>query len=511
MTGSSSSSHMDRNRPAALAPVLLLLALACGSAGLQGAAPPPAPFGPVPTPRQLAWQQLQVYAFLHFGINTFTDREWGNGDESPRLFNPAAFDADQIAGVLKAAGFRGVILTAKHHDGFCLWPSRTTDRTIARSPYKDGRGDIVREMADACRRAGLKFGIYLSPWDRSRSDYGTAAYLECYRSQLRELLGNYGPVFEVWFDGANGGYGCYGGANQTRRVDKATYYDWPKTWAIVRELQPDAVIFSDGGPDARWIGNERGLAGDPCWATIDAAGFLPGLSDPRRLESGTRFGPQWMPAEADVSIRPGWFFHSAENRAVKTPAELFALYLDSVGRGANLILNVPPDRDGRIAEPDARALLGWKRLMDETFRRDLARDASISASCVRGRNPAFAAGNVADGRSDTYWSTDDGVTTAGLTFDFGAPRSFNLVLLREFLPLGQRIDAVALDQFARGRWEPLASASGIGAEKLLATGTVTTARVRLRITKAAACPALSEVGFYLRGPGGLPAAGPEER
>ncbi|MFT3829920.1 MAG: alpha-L-fucosidase [Opitutaceae bacterium] len=284
---------------------------------------------------------------------------------------------------MKEAGLRGLVLTAKHHDGFCLWPSRYTEHSIAHSPYRGGKGDIVREVAEACRRQGIQFGLYLSPWDRNRADYGQPSYIAYYRAQLTELLTSYGPLFEIWFDGANGGDGFYGGARETRAIDGATYYDWPNTWKIVRELQPQAAIFSDAGPDARWVGNEKGVAGDPCWATINAAGFYPGHAE--RLETGDRFGAQWIPAEVDVSIRPGWFFHPHEQP--KTPAELFSIYLTSVGRGANLILNLAPDRRGRVPEADVASLRTWHAAIEAMLAKNLAAGATLKASNVRAATP----------------------------------------------------------------------------------------------------------------------------
>jgi len=469
------------------------------------ATPPPEPFGAVPSARQLAWHELGAYAFVHFTVNTFTDKEWGYGDESPTLFNPSAFDADQIVRTVKEAGLRGLVLTAKHHDGFCLWPSRYTEHSIAHSPYKDGHGDIVREISDACHRHGLKFGLYLSPWDRNRADYGQPGYIEYYRNQLRELLTNYGPIFEIWFDGANGGDGYYGGAKEKRTIDRTTYYDWPNTWKIVRELQPSAAIFSDGGPDARWIGNENGIAGETCWATLNAAGFFPGNADEKRLGTGDRFGTHWLPGEVDVSIRPGWFYHAAEDAKVKTPAQLFSIYLTSIGRGTNLILNLAPDRRGLVPEADVAALRGWKQALDATFAHNLAIGATITASNTRGNDTTFAPANVIDGHRDTYWSTDDDnavVTKAELVIDLGAPCTFNLVRLSEYLPLGQRIGAVALDAWdaTAGRWTEFATATSIGAQRLIPTSDVTTTKVRVRITQAAACSALSELGLYFRPP-----------
>jgi alpha-L-fucosidase len=477
--------------------------LAVMAVGALHATPPPAPFGALPGARQLAWEEMEAYAFVHFTVNTFTDKEWGYGDESPAVFNPTAFDADQIVRAVKDAGLRGLVLTAKHHDGFCLWPSRYTEHRIAHSPYKNGRGDIVREISEARRRAGLKFGIYLSPWDRNRADYGQPSYLGYYCSQLRELLTNYGPIFEIWLDRANGGDGYYGGAREKRLIDRTTYYERPNTWKIVREIQPQAVIFSHGGPDARWVGNENGVAGDPCWATLNAADFLPGHADEKRLGSGDRSGAQWLPAEVDVSIRPGWFCHPAEGTQVKTPAQLFSIYLTSVGCGANLILNLVPDRRGQIADPGLAGIRGWRALLDASFARDLAAGARATAGNVRGNDARFAAANVLDGRPDSYWTTDDAVTTAEFTLDFDAPRTFNLVRLREYLPLSQRIqriDAVVLDAWdaAAGRWTGFATATSIGAQRLIPTSDITTTRVRLRVTSAAACPALSELALFRR-------------
>ncbi|MDG3004962.1 alpha-L-fucosidase [Paludisphaera mucosa] len=473
-----------------------LLILASRPASIE-AAPPPEPRPPVASPRQLRWQELETYAFLHFGPNTFTDKEWGYGDESPALFQPTDFDADAIVASLKAGGLRGLVLTAKHHDGFCLWPSKFTEHSVKNSPWKGGKGDVVRELSEACKRAGLRFGVYLSPWDRNHQDYGKPEYVAYYRKQLRELLTEYGPIFEVWFDGANGGDGYYGGARTTRKIDPITYYGWDETIALVRELQPDACIFSDLGPDTRWVGNESGVAGDTCWATFDPKGYAVGKTPGEILNVGMRDGPVWLPAEVDVSIRPGWFHHAAEDRAVKSVDRLYKLYFDSVGRGCNLILNIPPDRRGRIHESDARAIKDWRRRLDAVFATDLAKGAKAAADQSRGGDPAFAADKAVDGDRATYWSTDDGATTAELTLDLGKPTTFDVVRLREFLPLGQRVDEVAVDAWDGRAWKPLAAATSIGAQRLIALSEPTTTdRVRLRIVKAAACPAISEFSLF---------------
>ncbi len=469
---------------------------------------PPAPFGPVPSARQLRWQGMEFCGFLHFSMNTFTGKEWGYGDESETNFNPTDFDADQIARTAIAAGMKELILTCKHHDGFCLWPSKFTEHSVKNSPWKNGHGDVVKEISDACRRHGLRFGIYLSPWDRNRADYGTPAYIAYYRNQLRELLTNYGPISEVWFDGANGGDGFYGGAREKRVIDRKTYYDWPNTWRIVRELQPDACMFSDGGPDVRWVGNENGEAGETCWATLNGKDFAPRDADEKRLNRGDSPGTDWIPAECDVSIRPGWFYHAAEDGKVRTPQNLLDLYFKSVGRGANLLLNVPPDRRGQIHETDVAALRDFRKVLDKTFATDLAHEAVVTASNTRGNDPHFAPEKVLDNRGDTYWTTDDGVTNAELTLEFKQSVTFDVVRLREFLPLGQRVEAFALDQWrdgglsgftSGGGWVEFAKSTSIGNCRLLRVPAVTTSKVRLRIVNASACPAITEFGLFSSG------------
>lgn len=459
----------------------------------------PAPYGPVPSERQLRWHEMEFYGFLHFTVNSFTDKEWGYGDESPAVFNPTDFDADQIVRTAQEAGMKGLILTCKHHDGFCLWPSKYTEHSVKNSPWKGGRGDAVKEVSQACRRRGLRFGIYLSPWDRNHADYGRPAYLTYFRNQLRELLTGYGPVFEVFFDGANGGDGYYGGARETRRIDADAYYDWPRTWQAVRELQPAAVLFSDAGPDVRWVGNERGIAGETCWATSNREDFAPGRADAARLNRGDRPGTHWVPAECDVSIRPGWFYHASEDGRVRTPENLVDLYYSSVGRGASLLLNLPPDRRGRIHENDVQSLRAFRRILDATFGKDLAARAAVSASNVRGSaaDARFLPSNVIDARPDTYWATDDAVMTPDLTLDLGRDVTFNVVRLREYLPLGQRVEAFALDQWRDGRWTQFAEGTSIGSNRLLRGAPVTTSKVRLRITRAPVCPAISELALFL--------------
>ena len=439
---------------------------------------------------------MEFYGFVHFTVNTFTDREWGEGDESEAVFNPTDFDANQIAVAAKMAGMKGLILTAKHHDGFCLWPSSYTEHSVKNSPWKNGKGDVVKELSSACRRHGLRFGVYLSPWDRNHKDYARPEYLTYYRNQLRELLTQYGDIFTVWFDGANGGSGYYGGARETRRIDARTYYDWDNTRRLVRDLMPMAVMFSDAGPDFRWVGNENGIAGDPCWATLNAAGRYPGgTSD--GLNSGERPGTDWIPAECDVSIRPGWFYHAKEDAKVKSPAQLLDIYYKSVGRGACLNLNIPPDRRGLIHENDVTSLKEFRRILDTTFAKNLAEKARLIPSNVRGASPGkYGPKHLVDTKPDTYWATDDDITTPDLVLSFSKPVTFNVVSLREYLPLGQRIEAFAVDRWENGQWTEFARGTSIGNLRLLRTPSITTDKVRLRITRSPVCPALSEFGLF---------------
>jgi len=394
---------------------------------------------------------------------------------------------------------KGLILTAKHHDGFCFWPSQYTEHSVKNSPWKDGRGDVVMELARACRKQGLRFGIYLSPWDCNNKDYGRPEYIAYYRNQLRELLTKYGDIFTAWFDGANGGRGYYGGARETRKIDARTYYDWDNTRAIVRELMPMAVMFSDAGPDFRWVGNENGIAGYPCWATVNTAGRYPG-GPSEGLTSGERPGTAWIPAECDVSIRPGWFYHAKEDARVKTPAQLLDIYYQSVGRGACLNLNIPPDTRGQIHDQDIQSLREFHRILDDTFAKNLARGASVNASNVRSQSRRFGPQNLLDENRNSYWATDDDVTRPDLTVEFGKPITFNVISLREYLPLGQRVEAFALDRWKDGQWLEFAHGTSIGNHRLIRGDYLTSEKIRLRITQAPVCTALSEFGVYAEPP-----------
>lgn len=458
---------------------------------------PPAPVGPVPSAEQLAWHQMEMNAFIHFTINTFTGREWGMGSESPSLFNPARPDANQWARVLKETGFKGMILTCKHHDGFCLWPTQYTEHSIKNSPYKNGKGDIVKETSDACKKYGLKFGVYLSPWDRNRADYGKPEYITYYRNQLKELFTGYGPIFEMWFDGANGGDGYYGGANEKRRIDGRTYYDWPNTLDMVRQIQPNVLFFSDAGPGMRWVGNERGEAGETNWNTITPDTLYagkPGIE--KLLSTGSEDGTHWIPAEVDVSIRPGWFYHKNEDSLVKSPQKLFDIYLSSVGRGSVLLLNVPPDQRGLFHEKDIKALYGLRKIIERELGKNRAMNVNATATNVRGNAAAYAASNVTDNDNDTYWATDDEVTTASLEIDMGKVQTIKYVMLQEHITLGQRVKAFDVEAWTDGAWQKVASATTIGYKRILKITPVKTGKLRINITDSKACPVISNVAFY---------------
>jgi len=464
----------------------------------------PVPYGALPSKAQLQWHELEQYAFCHFTINTFTDKEWGYGDEDPALFNPTDCDPNQIVGTAHAAGMKGFILTCKHHDGFCLWPTKTTQHNISKSPYKDGRGDLVQEFARASRAHGLKFGVYLSPWDRNSEHYGTAKYIDQQRAQLTELLTQYGPVFEVWFDGANGGDGYYGGAREMRRVDRLTYYDWPTTWALAQRLQPEAVLMSDIGPGVRWIGNEHGHAHYPCWATYTPKGRNgnpPGIGETQYQlgQTGTVDGQAWIPGECDVSIRPGWFYHQNQDRQVKTPKQLLDLYFASVGRGASFLLNLPPDRRGQLHENDVYSLKTYGKMLKQMFSVNYAQGATASASVVRqaAAGEDFSAAKVLDGKRYSYWATPDGTVQATLTLELQGSKTFDVLRLREPIQLGQRVRKFNIEVRVKGRWQTwVDNGSSIGAHTLFRKNLVSADMVRINIVESAACPLLSEVSLF---------------
>lgn len=452
---------------------------------------PPAPTATVPTPQQLAWQRGEISIFLHFGVNTFTDREWGDGKEDPKIFNPTELDARQWVRAAKSVGARIVILTAKHHDGFCLWPSKYTEHCVKNSPWKGGQGDVVRELADACREQGLQLGLYLSPWDRHEKTYGDSPrYNQHYRDQLTELLSNYGPVAEVWFDGA-----CGEGPNGRRQQ-----YDWPSFHAIIRKLQPKAVVFSDAGPDVRWIGNESGIAGDPCWATVDPrkvpyAGFNgPGVI--QSLQHGDANGEVWRPGESDVSIRPGWFWHKSQDDKVRSVENLVDLYFKSVGRNSLLLLNVPPNIKGLLSDTDVQRLAAFRARLDKMFAADLARGKPAKASNVRQNEAAFGPARALDGDPDTYWAVDDGQASAWIEVDLGQPKKFTIAMMQEAIVLGQRVESYQVQVQEGDSWRTISKGTTIGHKRLDRFAPVTAQRVRLVIDKALACPTIAAFGLF---------------
>src|SRR4051812_35230153 len=423
------------------------------------------PHRPRPTAAQLAWQRDELAMFLHFGVNTFTDREWGDGKEDPAIFAPRHLDARQWARAARAGGFRALILTAKHHDGFCLWPSRTTKHGVVSSPWRGGGGDLVREFVTACRAEGLRPGLYLSPWDRNNPTYGDSPrYNDLYCDQLTELLTGYGALAEVWFDGANGE-----GPNGKKQV-----YDWPRVWALVRRLQPAAVMFSDAGPDVRWCGNEKGIAGDPNWSAVDPAIVTyPGASGPgviAALQHGDPAGAVWRPAEADTSIRPGWFYHPAEDTRVRSADQLLDLYLTSVGRNSKLLLNVPPTRDGLLHDVDVRRLADFHTRRQSLFATELTGGKRIT------------------------WNTSGGSRTGEI--DLGRMAAAGVVRLEEDISHGQAVARYSVFGSDGSDWKPLSSGTTVGYAKIDRFPTAAIRRVRLVIDEAVAPPAGLSIKLY---------------
>jgi len=449
---------------------------------------PPVEARPRPSPQQLAWQREELALFVHFGINTFTDREWGEGSEDPGAFAPAALDTRQWARVAREAGFRSLVLTAKHHDGFCLWPTGTTAHSVRGSGWRGGNGDVVRDFVDACGAEGLGAGLYLSPWDRHEPRYGAGkAYDDFYIAQLTELLTRYGPIAEVWFDGANGE-----GPNGKRQA-----YDWPRIHRTVRALQPGAVIFSDAGPDVRWIGNERGVAGSTCWAMVDPARVpYAGFDRPwvgEVLQQGDPYGSVWRPGETDVSIRPGWFWHAAEDAKVRSPDNLVDLYCNSVGRNSKLLLNVPPTREGRFHENDIASLRGFGQRRAALFASgNLLAGARVRASGEARDHPAT---RVLDGDVDTFWSAA-GARAAWIEFELAHDVDFDVVCLQEAIAHGQHVANHRLERWSDGAWVPVCWGTTIGHRRIERLDPVRARRLRLVIEHAYDVPRLATVAVY---------------
>ena len=477
--------------------LLSIPVVACCLSCTSGKVLPPEPILPVPEPKQVEWQQMETYAFIHFGLNTFNDREWGYGDTDPKTFNPTNLDCEQWAQTLVKAGMKGVILTAKHHDGFCLWPFEGTDYSVKNSPWKNGQGNVVKELSEACKKYGLKFAVYLSPWDRHQANYGTPEYLPYFYAQLHDLLTNYGPVFEVWFDGANGGDGWYGGAKDIRTIDRKNYYNYPRIYEMLDSIQPQAIIFSDGGPGCRWVGNEKGFAGATNWSFLRKGEVHPGYDKSYELQYGHPDGNQWVPAECDVSIRPGWFYHPEEDDRVKSPDQLVDLYYRSVGHNATLLLNFPVDRRGLIHPVDSANAVRFHEMIQQQLKTNLVAGMTPKVSNERGGD--FVASALTDDNFDTYWATEDGVTTADIEFSFDTPTRMNRMILQEYIPLGQRVKAFVVEYLDKDTWLPVKlneETTTIGYKRLLRFETVETKGMRIRITDARGPLCLSNVGVY---------------
>lgn len=468
-----------------------LLLLGC-LAGTLSAATEPAPYGPLPTKQQVDWLRMEWYAFVHFGLNTYTNREWGYGDESPRLFNPGDFDAEAIVRTFKGAGMNGMIYTAKHHDGFCTWPTLSTGHNITESPWKGGTGDVVREFADACRKHNFPFGTYLSPWDRNCAEYGRKGYIDVYYKQIEELLTQYGPIFEIWFDGAMGGDGYYGGARQHRNIGQAdTYYNYEQVVRNIRQLQPDCIIWGAAKRgDVVWGGSEKGFVKYPLWNVQNN---------------------KWISLEGDTPINGrGWFWHPGQANNVKSPEHLMQVYMSSVGRGANLILNLAPDRDGRLDAADVASLEAFGRMRSRLLAKDYALGAKVTASEVRGGDERFGGQALTDGDMESYWCPEDATTTPTAEIELPEPATFDVIRLREQIRLGQRVEAFRVEVWVDGAWKTIVEPGKPGEVESrfdLRGGKghtignqvmrwlkepVTTNRLRLSITRSKACPCISE-------------------
>lgn len=455
----------------------------------------------IPSANQMAWQEMELTAFLHFGINTFTKRQWGDGKEDPRLFNPKELDAAQWVKTCKDAGMKLIILTAKHHDGFCLWPSKYTGHSVKNSPWKNGKGDVVRELADACRSYDMKLGIYLSPWDRNSAVYGTDAYNDYFVNQLTELLTDYGEVAEVWFDGANGE-----GPNGKKQV-----YDWQRYYKTIRRLQPNAVI-AIVGPDVRWVGTESGYGRDTEWSVVPAntqnedkiaarsqqkAGTFRPEIDAMASDLGSReklFNADklvWYPSEVDVSIRPGWFYDEDEDEKVKSVEKLLDIYYSSVGKNSVLLLNIPPDKRGLIHENDANTLKKWKKAIDKTFKVNMAANAGIRS--VKSQS-GLKAGVLIDGDYDTYWQANE--KTPGIEITLDGQKRFDRLLLQEKITVGQRVEKFKIEAKINGTWKEIAEGTTIGYKRLLRFPELKTNKVRVTILQSRANPALAEFGLF---------------
>ena len=482
--------------------ILFLLLLSFNTYKIYAEIKEPEPVYPLPTQQQIDWQDMEMYAFLHYSLNTYTDQEWGFGNEDPVLFNPENLDVKQWVDVCKNSGMKGIILTAKHHCGFCLWPSEFTEYSVASSPWKEGKGDIVKELAEACKDSGLKFAVYLSPWDRNHPEYGKPEYVEYFRNQLKELLTNYGDVFEVWFDGANGGNGWYGGANETRKIDKMTYYGWPETYRMIREIQPDALIWNDGSQrgDLRWVGTEAGKTGETNWSLLNGEGEV----TREMLKSGLESGDRWVPGETNTSIRPGWFYHTTQDGNVKSLAKLMETYYKSVGRNSTLLLNFPIMPSGRIHPIDSIRGTLFYETVKKIFANNLADNAKVNADSFRGNDSRFSPERILDNNPNTYWATDDGINGGVIELEFPTSTLMNRFLVEEFIPLGQRVKKFSLEALVNNEWIPLQDElaedgdgmTTIGHRRIICFPEVKATKLRFSIEDSKASPLISKIGVY---------------
>lgn len=457
----------------------------------------PQPSNPVPTSQQLEWQQLETYAFVHFGLNTFNDLEWGYGNTPASTFNPVELDCEQWVQTFKACGMKAVILTAKHHDGFCLWPTNTTDYNISNSPYKDGKGDLVRELSDACHKYGLKFGLYLSPWDRNNAEYGKEGYVETYHKQIEELTTNYGPLSEFWFDGANGGNGWYGGAEETRSIVANEYYDYVRARNTIWKNHPNAMIFGGAVPTIRWVGNEQGWASDTQWSAVK----MSEIDDCDYLTHGDQNGDVWLPAEVDVSIRPGWFYHAREDHQVKSLEKLVDIYYRSVGHNANLLLNFPINLEGKISKLDSIRVMEWFEVIQKDLCDNLLKNCNVYAS--NSRSKKFNADNVCSDEYGDYWAVEDGIKKAELVFDFPERTAVNRVMLQEYIPNGQNVSSFSLERFINGKWLPIESyddLTTIGYKRIVRFQTVKMDKLRIRFKTHKGTLCISKVAAFYAEP-----------
>lgn len=459
-----------------------------GACLAMNAVAPPVAYGALPTDAQLRWHERPYYSLIHFGPNTFTNVEWGHGKEDPDVFNPSQLDCRQWAKTIKDAGMTGVILVAKHHDGFCMWPTKTSKHSVQYTKWGGGKRDVIREMSDAAKEFGLDFAVYLSPWDQNHPLYGTGdQYNEIYREQVRELTTNYGPFFMFWVDGANGE-----GPNGKKQI-----YDWPSFFGTILKHQPEAVIFSDIGPGARWVGNESGVAGETNWCTLDTTKLGPGNSVASKVNpSGQMGAPAWVPAECDTPLRPGWFYHADQDNKVRPLENLIETWFSSVGRNASLNFGLAPDRRGLIHENDAAALKEFREWRDAAFGNDLLKGSWAKSSDNRGGSSDYAASNMVDDDAASYFATDDGKTSATIEFRMGDEKSVNCIELQEHIALGQRVESFEVDAWLNGEWKKVATGTTIGARRQLRFDRVSTSRLRVRILDSLACPVLKRASAY---------------